>query len=98
MNIGCNIWMICLKLNWFFLQTEAYIATFWICMYATFFSITSGHEVEKIIRDKKIRICGDGSFSFWLMFAESVIIFVQNGFCIYFSFKPEPGELSWGNF
>jgi len=40
-DIGCNIWMISLKLNYFFLWSESNIETFWICMDATFFGMQS---------------------------------------------------------
>jgi len=38
MTIGCNIWMICLKLNWFF-TAKSYVAIFSICMDAKLFGM-----------------------------------------------------------
>ena len=38
--IGCYIWMICLELNWFVYDPRIECLTFWICMDATFFSMS----------------------------------------------------------
>ena len=39
MTIGCNIWMICLQLNWFVYGHKSYGAIFWICMDAMLFGM-----------------------------------------------------------
>ena len=38
MTTGCNIWMICLKLNWFF-TVKSYVEIFWICMATKLFGM-----------------------------------------------------------
>ena len=38
---SCNIWKICLELNWFYYDPSTLdVATFWICMDTAFFSMS----------------------------------------------------------
>ena len=50
MIFGCNIWMICLELNWFFLRSKLNIATFWIYGRRV-------HKFRSISRFKQFSFC-----------------------------------------
>ena len=75
MIIGCNISMICLDLNLYFLWSGLNAVTFWICMDAKFFGISRFNNfhligatyTSKISSDQKRLFFANNPFKKWLL-------------------------------
>jgi len=80
MTIGCNIWMICLELNLLFYDPKLNVATFWICMDATFFSISGFNSFLLIGETDRSKISSDQKRLFFAVSLYPLLFFANTPF------------------